>query len=118
REVNRLRQLDRADVEVCGLRDREEQQVDPHRHRRDEIDAARSLRGQRRADARAGDRDAEDMRVDARAEVEADAVDGKAEIDAVLVEDLDLVELRVEVEVSADPEAARAEGDAAVEGDV
>ena len=73
-EVDRLRQLHDADVEVRGRGEGEEQEVDPHLDRGDEVDGTGSERGQPCADPDAREREAERLDVDGGAEGDAEAV--------------------------------------------
>ena len=109
--VDGLRQLEVADREVRGRRDREEPEVDRHGDGQLDLGAARTVcvEGEVEADA---ERDPEDVRVDARAARELEGVDRVPRVVAV--------DRRAdaEVEVAADPEGGRPDRHAARELDV
>ena len=121
-QVDRLRQLHHADVEVRGCGEREEEEVDPHLDRGNEVDGAGAERGQPRADPDARERESECPDVDGCAEGDAKAVlmalcapladGGIGSVTAV-----DLGQPGVDVEVATDPEAAAADRDAAAQVD-
>ena len=74
REVDDRRQLDRADLERHGLRDLDEQDLEADGNPRDQVLLAGADGRRRGGEADAGERDAEEARVDVRRELDVEAV--------------------------------------------
>ena len=117
RKVDRLRQLERADLERRRLRDVDEQDLDAHRHGDDHIDLAAGvvLDVERAGDADAREREAEEARLDACREVE---VEVQVVAARRVAGDVVPVEVDAHREVADEAEARRAEYELAVQRDV
>ena len=100
-EVDRLRQLQRADLEVRRLADRAEEQVDSDLDGDDDVDRPSAPRLERRIQSKPGKRNSEQLRLDAGRETQAEVVDDRRRrVEVVVV----LTQEDTEAELADDPE--------------